>query len=82
MLFQHRATSSIELKFKCWSKSFFWPTISNGKVNKLETKGPGEGGGLEGKEVEQKKEKERRRKEEEEGKVEEDEGEEIFNKIF
>ena len=30
-----------ELKFKCWSfgaKSFFWPTLSNGKGSKLETK--------------------------------------------
>lgn len=47
-----------ELKFKCWSfgaKCFFWPTLSNGKGSKLDTKGPGEGGGLEGKEEEEKK---------------------------
>ena len=57
-----------ELKFKCWSfgaKSFVWPTLSNGKGSKLETKGPGEGGGLEGKEEEEekkeKKEEETRR---------------------
>ena len=45
---------------------FFLPTISNGKGRQLETKGPGEGGGLEGEQGEEKKKKKKEKVEEEE----------------